>query len=340
MHAATLMALWSKGFVEDISPPPIPYHVFVQQILALVLQTPDFAQSDWTSWIGRVPAFAQLEGSRADAIFGFALEQGLICSDSGRLHLGPEAERRLSHRHYSELLSVITSQPLFKVLFGRVEIGSVHPLSFTNGKDTPVILALGGRGWRLNHIDWKRKVAHVVPDAGSGRSRWIGSSVPLSATLCTAVKHLLQSSEQPPTWSKRAIGRLDGLRKDLSPLCGEGSCIGRKGNALEWWTFAGLATNQTLIQYLTPHLGLSLRADNLWISLPPETPHHRLAEIVEKVRHADGEPNWDLQHSANDLLKFGDLLPDHLLRELILVRIADVPNAQKILQSPIKFIDS
>ncbi len=339
LQAAALLNMWSKGFVEEVVPPPIPYHVFVQQFLALVLQNSDFVRSDWPAWIGKVPAFSELKDGRADAIIAFALEQNLLGEDGGRLHLGAEAERRLGHRHFSELLSVVTSQPLFQVRFGRLEIGFVHPLSFAASKDGPAILALGGRGWRLLHVDWDRKIAHVEPAQESGRSRWMGSSVPLSPSLCASIRHLLQSTDYNPAWSRRAAERLAELRQELSSCCGDGSVIAHRGLSLEWWTFAGLATNQTIVQYLQPRIDSPLRADNLWINLPSDASIERLNQAIQETRGADAPPDWDLKQPATDFLKFADLLPNHLLRDLILSRLADIPRAREILCSPILTID-
>ena len=339
LQAAALLDLWSQGFIEEVVPPPIPYHVFVQQLLTLVLQNSGFVRSDWPAWIGKVPAFAELQDGRADAIIAFALERNLLGEDGGILHIGNEAERRLGHRHFSELLSVVTSQPLFQVRFGRLEIGFVHPLSFAASKERPTVLALGGRGWRILHLDWDRKIAHVEPARETGRSRWMGSSVPLSPRLCGAVRQLLQSSEQDPAWSRRAAERIAELRHDLSDCCGEGSVIARRGISVEWWTFAGLAANQTVVQYLQPHVDSPLRADNFWINLPADLSIERLNRTIQELRSIESPPDWDLQQPAADLLKFGDLLPDHLLRDLILARIADIPRARQILDSQIRVVD-
>lgn len=336
LQAAALRDLWSQGFVEKIVPPRIPYHVFVQQLLTLVLQNADFVRSDWPAWIGKVPAFAELQDGRADTIIAFAIEQDLLGEDGGILHIGAGGERRLGHRHFSELLSVVTSQPVFQVQFGRLEVGFVHPLSFAASKDRPTVLALGGRSWRILHLDWHRKIAHVEPAEETGRSRWIGSSVPLSPVLCTAIRNVLRTTEQSSAWSRRAVARIAELRHELSECCGEGSVIARKGHILEWWTFAGLAVNQTVVQYLRPHFESSLRADNLWISLPSDLNIERLNHTIQELRGAESPPDWDLQKPAADLLKFGDLLPKHLLRELILARIGDISGAQQVLHSHIR----
>jgi ATP-dependent Lhr-like helicase len=311
----------------------------MQQILTLTLQESSFVRSDWSAWIGKVQAFTEMQDGSADTIIDHALATLLLGEDGGRLHLGTEAERRLGHRHFSELLSVVTSQPLFQVRFGRLEVGFVHPLSFTAPKDGPAILALGGHGWCVLHLDWNRKIAHVEPTEESGRSRWLGSSVPLAPTLCGAIRSLLQSSDQNPMWSRRAVDQISQLRQDLSECCGEGSIIARRGLSLEWWTFSGLATNQTVVQYLQPHFESQFRADNLWITIPSDISVERLNLAINELRLVNSPPDWDLQKPAGDLLKFGDLLPGDLLRDLILARISDVPRAQGILRSPIRVIE-
>ncbi len=339
LQAAALLDLWSAGYVEAVVPPSIPYHVFVQQLLTLVLQNTDFVRSDWPKWIGNVPAFAEMQDGRADAIIDFALQQQLLGDDGGRLHMGIEAERKLGWRHFSELLSVVTSQPLFQIRYGRLEVGFVHPLSFTAKTKEAPVLALGGRGWRLMHVDWNRKVAHVEPAQESGRSRWVGSSVPLSSELCAATRRLLESRQPSAMWSRRAAQRLSELREELTCCCGEGLAIARRGVVREWWTFAGLAANQTVVQYLQPHFESQLRADNLWITLPLDLADGKLGQIIEGLRGTSTLPAWDLEAPAVDLLKFGDLLPDDLLRQLILARVADVPKAREIFNSQIRFTD-
>jgi ATP-dependent Lhr-like helicase len=331
LQAAALLELWSRGFVEEVQPPAVPYHVFVQQVMALVLQSREFTRTDWPAWIGEVPAFAELADGRGDAIVSFALEHGLLGEDGGVLYMGPEAERRVGHRHYSELLSVITSQPLFQVRYGRHEIGFVHPLSFASRHRGPVVVALGGRNWRILHIDWDRRVAHAEPASDPGRSRWIGSSVPLSPPLCGTIRQILQSEGTGSWWSRRAVQQIAGLREELSECCSEGTAITTRESSLEWWTFAGLAANQTLVQYLQPHLDEPLRADNLWIRIPLEIPLQRLNEVIQMVRETEGPPEWDLEDEAADLVKFADFLPPELLQEMVAIRIADVPRARAIL---------
>jgi hypothetical protein len=107
---------------------------------------------------------------------------------------------------------------------------------------------------------------------------------------------------------------------------------------LEWWTFAGLLANQTIIQFLQPYFSSPLRADNFWINLPSDESTEHLVQTIQKLRSIDTPPNWDVQQTAADLIKFGDLLPANLLHDMIMTRIADIPSARKILHSPIRVI--
>ena len=161
----------------------------------------------------------------------------------------------------------------------------------------------------------------------------MGSSVPLSPTLCASIRDLLDSTEQDSMWSRRSVDRISQIRQHFPDHFDGEYFITRKGKSLEWWTFAGLIANQTVVQFLQPYFESPLRADNLWIKLPQEVTMEQLRLATLEILSDDDPPNWELQEPANDFLKFGDLLPNHLLRDLILARIADVISARKILSS-------
>ena len=95
-------------------------------------------------------------------------------SDDGILSFAPEGEAEYGRKNFMELLSVFTSPPLFRVVSGQKELGNVHESTFYKRQDGPVILVLAGRSWKTNHLDWKRRIAHVEPTDERGRSRWLG----------------------------------------------------------------------------------------------------------------------------------------------------------------------
>jgi ATP-dependent Lhr-like helicase len=54
------MHLWQQGCVEPLVPPPLPYHLLAQQLMALALQEGGIGRVTWRDWVGGVPAFAQM----------------------------------------------------------------------------------------------------------------------------------------------------------------------------------------------------------------------------------------------------------------------------------------
>lgn len=72
--------------------------------------------------------------------------------------------------------------------------------------------------------------------------------------------------------------------------------------------------------------------------MTPQVSAERIEKAIRQVCSTDEAPEWELQQPAADLLKFGDLLPDHLLSELIMARVADIPGARAILRSPLRFV--
>ena len=332
LQAAAILRLWSTGYVEPVNPPQEPNHVLAQQMFSLVRQESQLTQGDWEQWIE--PVFKDCCGRSAIAsIAQHALSNQLLCEDNAVLLLGPAAERLFGRRNFMELLSVITSQPLFQVRYGRAPLGFVHPLSFTAKRGQPVILSLGGRSWRVSHVEWGKKIAYVEPCADRGRSRWAGAAIPLSHRLCAEIKRLLQDDQEDSFWSRRGRARIIELRQELALATSEGTCIVQDERQWAWWTFAGLAVNQTVANMLSMSLGELARADNLFIRLP-DCP---LQEIEQAIAEAAQCQQMDVSawtEQAGELLKFSELLPPDLLTGTITARLVDMPGARALLNSP------
>lgn len=60
IRAAGLIELWSEGYVEPIVPPPKPYHILAQQVMALALQERGIGNSAIAEWIGWVLFFSRM----------------------------------------------------------------------------------------------------------------------------------------------------------------------------------------------------------------------------------------------------------------------------------------
>src|SRR2546427_1905410 len=151
--------------------------------MALALQENGIGQRDWLGWISNVPAFADMPAERIDYVVAWMLQKEVLWEDQGILWLGRKGETSYGPRNFLELFSVFTSPPLFSVRYGSQELGFVDEMTFLGKQDGPRIVLLGGRSWRVNHIDWQRRIAYVEASSAKGRSRWKGEGPDLNFRL-------------------------------------------------------------------------------------------------------------------------------------------------------------
>jgi ATP-dependent helicase Lhr and Lhr-like helicase len=85
LRAAGLLHLWKQGYVEPIVPPPLPYHLLAQQLMALALQEGGIGRVTWRDWVGSVPAFAQMSPDDIDAIIQHMVSKKILFEENGIL---------------------------------------------------------------------------------------------------------------------------------------------------------------------------------------------------------------------------------------------------------------
>jgi ATP-dependent Lhr-like helicase len=102
-----------------------------------------------------------------------------------------------------DLLTVFAAAPEFTVMHGRQELGGADAMMLIRKVDGPRLLALGGRAWRVNHIDWRRRRCYVEPADHPARSRWQGVPQPHSFELCQAQRDVLLGADPDVELSKR-----------------------------------------------------------------------------------------------------------------------------------------
>ena len=323
LRAAALLALWRDGFVEPVIAPQKPFHIAAQQLMALVLQERGIGQRAWFEWVADVPAFAAMDPEKLASLVEHLVATGILWNDNGLLAFGPEGEAQYGKQNFMELLSVFTSPPLFKVLNGQKELGFVHESTFYNQKEGPAVLVLAGRSWRTQHLDWKRRIAHVEPSEERGRSRWLGEGQFLSYRVCQSIRRVLAGEEDETYWSQRTTAQIAELRNDHPWVDGEATSVVRHPSGeIHWWTFGGGAVNALLKEHLRASTGI--RSDNLAIRFPATG---TLDDIERQVAALSAEavvpvPNEDA--IAN--LKFGECLPPPIAAEVFCARF-NAPDA-------------
>lgn len=342
VQAAALIDLWAEGYVEPIQPPPEPYHVLAQQLMALVLQERGIGKHTWLEWIIGVPAFAQMPRNQIKQIVDWMLQQGFLWEEEGILGIGRKGEETYGRRHFLELLSVFLSPPLFAVLHGRQEVGFVDELTFLGKQEGPRVLLLGGRAWRVTHIDWQRKVAHVEVSEDRGRTRWKGEGQGLSFQLCQAIRRVLAEDVTRPWWSQRARAQIEEMRSEFPWLTPGGSVVvASQEDGLAWWTFAGHNANAALAPVLASIACVQTTSDSLSIEFERALPLDTVQQAVEELRSRN--PDTLLPTVSPDALKglkFSDCLPSQLAVHVLGTRARDRMAIEHVLDRPVRLVSS
>lgn len=342
LQAAALVALWETGYVEPVAPPPAPLHILAQQLMALALQEGGIGRVDWRGWIGQMPGFAAIPFEQIEETIAWMLEQALLYEDAGIWSIGQQGEEEFGRRHFMELCSVFTSPPLFKVLHGRQELGAVDQSTFMVRQDGPSVLLLGGRAWRVTHVDWARRIAYTEPFAGRGRSRWWGVRPSLSFALCQSYERLLTSDHTSSRWSRRARETIESLRVEFAWLRSEETTILiESGGALAWWTFAGARANAGLKARLDEMLDQPAEANDLCLTWPEHVTAEELSAAVQRLSQlepSDFQPQVAAEALAS--LKFTECLPQHLAMQMLQQRLVDAPAIRAVLGRSLRIVSA
>ena len=340
VQAAGLIDLWADGYVEPVTPPPEPYHILAQQLMALALQERGIGRCDWLQWIAGVPAFAEMPRQQIERLVQWMLEKEILWDDEGILWLGKEGEDTYGRRNFLELFSVFMSPPLFSVLHGRQELGFVDEMSFLGKQEGPRVLLLGGRGWRVNHIDWQRRVAYVEATDQKGRSRWKGQGQGLGYRLCQAIKRVLATDDNRPLWSRRACEQIGEIREEFPWLQPDDSVLALSPSGeTEWWTFAGAGANATLAHELSQATGSRVTSDSFTVSLESHVSAETIADTLQSLRAGDAElMRPAIEEEAIEGLKFAACLPMEIAVHTLATRLRDSQAVKATLEEPVRFV--
>jgi ATP-dependent helicase Lhr and Lhr-like helicase len=322
LRAAALLHLWKKGYVEPVVPPPLPYHILAQQLMALSLQEGGIGRATWRDWIGSVSAFAQVSPDEITAIIQHIVCKGILFEEEGILAMGHAGEQQFSYRNFLEFFSVFSSPPLVRVFCGQSEIGQVHELTFHIRDEAPTILTLAGRGWVVNYIDWPRRRAYVEPTDLAGRSRWVGAAQPMHITLCQAVAEVLGGAELAVNLSKRAHAKLQEARAEHPWVeTGSTALIQRQSGVIEWWNFAGRLLNTAVARHFGG-LDLAVSFDQFKVVFQGSADITSIRLAIEQLV-SDALPALEISPSkkATSELKFTDCVPDYLLTRMLASRL-------------------
>lgn len=324
LRAGALLDLWESGFVEPVAPPARPLHLFAQQLMALSLQEGGIGIMDWQGWIGRLPAFANEEPEVLQRIINFLLEKQIFYSDGTRLSFGDAGQQLFGRRHFLELVSVFTSDPVFKVLYGRKELGTIDQITFLRHQgDQPVVLSMGGRSWSVTSLDWSRREAFVVPAETKGKSQWQGGKIGMSWRFARAVHSLLTNDHVSERWSNRARSTFESQRSQHDILRPEADVAlsDRDLNEVRWFTFSGGMINTALADVIGESGIEDVSVSDFWIRAAGTIDARRVIDAVKSQTAEDIIECFKVSEDYLDNLKFNECLPEDIAQAILRARL-------------------
>ncbi|MBF6301576.1 DEAD/DEAH box helicase [Nocardia amamiensis] len=325
-----MLRCWSSGWVEPVVAPPQPRHIAAQQLLAAALQTRRVPLSGWRRAWGALPLF----DADGQEIFEHLLAEGFLEHDAGSAFIGPEAEKHFGRRHFMDLLAVFTAAPEFLVLAGRQEIGSVESSVLTDPVEGARILLLGGRSWKVTHIDWKRRQVYVESTDIPGRAKWRSVPDGASFAITRAIREvLLGAHPSGVALTKRAAATLEDLRVVRADQVTDGAFVIARDdrNEWRWWTWAGSRANRTLAAWAPDLVPARQRIGAEALRLHSDLSVADIRSGLTQLRTARNRPLPEIDTNALQGLKFTAALPPHLARATLAARITDPATALAVL---------
>ncbi len=320
LPALALLQLWRSGFVEPVVAPPLPLHLFAQQIMATVLQQRGMPVDDWHRWLGRLPGLENVEQEQLEGLVQHMLSTGILHADQGIVGIGLQGEKQFGARYFLELLSVFISPPLVKVLHGRLEIGEVHQNTFLVKEEGPSVLTLAGRAWQTTHIDWRRRIAYVEPTSSRGRSQWLSAGKAMSFTLCQSIPAILARETISQGLSNRAIELLVELREQYDWVSEDHTTLIDNGDGIFWWNFAGKHANAALANALKG-IASDVKFDDFCLQFSTEIALQQLRKTILDLSSIPPEEfQVPLDENFVVELKFSECLSQQALDEELRAR--------------------
>ena len=338
LQANALIELAKAGWVESVDVEHRCWPVLIHQVLAMSLASDGITAENAWAHLSEVFDFRGIHRGEFDRLLNWMLRDGALRMASGKLVLGPKAERRFGRKNFMELFAVFSSPQTYMVQTADGQpLGSLNQAFVDRLVDGVSSFLLGGRGWavmRVQHDD--RRV--VVEPAPRGRQPTWGGFLPqfLGFEVCQRILRTLRDGESFPYLDEPAATVLATRREEMrSVLDAEHGGIDVADDEIRWWTFAGGRINATL-RYALEAVGggwkvipdnflIKVRGDELDIS--------RFREVLSRLREiefweddalwagvAASLPNYRLS-------KFQPLMPPWVEREVVASYLLDVAGA-------------
>ena len=339
LQAIALIELAKSGWVEDAEVNDRCWPVMIHQLLAMALASDGVSIEVAWDHLNRVADFRGIERAEFDRLIEWMITDESMILASGRLVLGPRAERRFGRRNFMELFAVFSSPQSYTVqTVSGQPLGTLNQAFVDRLVDGVSCFLLGGRGWAVLHVQHDDRCIVVEP-APRGRQPTWGGYIPqfLGHVLCQTILDILTVDESYGYLAREAAELLGqrraAMRDVLEPRRGG---IEEDDNEIRWWTFAGGRINSTLRHALSAINGeWTVIPDNVVLKVrgPNLTLAHFMA-VRNQLRNAEFWEDDDRWRTIADTLpgyrlsKFQPLMPPWVEREIVSNYLLDVSGSQ------------
>ncbi len=340
LRALALIRLALAKRVEPVEPDPRAFCVLIQQILLQVLKHGGLAPDKLWAALGSPPCFAGITADEKAHLLRHMVDGEWLLSGQGRLRLGDRTEKAYSRSHFLELLSVFSggASVSVKTVEGR-PVGTLDASVALRLWSERSSFILGGGSWAPKGWDERSKTLTVVGSVGGESVRWSGSKGEMSMALTREVRAVLTETGPLGFLGPKAQSHLDSLRSKAHDVDGERPVVWEIGKlenrktVVELW--AGQKVHRTLANAWAGWLGCPVSYDDRRITLSV-----RMAQWEEMMVQAlAGDPEELLQAGLRadsgaappSDVKFAELLPDEIQREVLWKQHYDIPAARAVM---------
>lgn len=339
LQAIALIELAKAGWVEDVRLNRRCWPVLIHQLLAMALADGGVTEEGAWSQFSRVPDFRGIGREEFDRLIDWMLRERSLVRASGRLILGPEAERRFGRRNFMDLYAVFTSPQTYSVRTAAGQVlGSLSQDFVDRLVDEVSCFLLSGRAWLVLEVSHGDRRILVSP-APRGRQPTWGGYIPrfLGTILCQKILEVLTSDQEYRYLTEDAAVALTRQREAFADVVGPSvGGIELDDEQVRWWTFAGGVINSTL-----KHAILALQpewkvvTDNLLVRASGEgLDGQSISEVLARLGtdalwNDDGF--WqEVKQSLPGyrLSKFQPLMPPWIEREVLADYLLDIPGTR------------
>jgi ATP-dependent Lhr-like helicase len=336
LQAIALIELAKAGWVEDIPVNRRCWPVLIHQLLAMSLAENGIpADKAWVHLSG-VPDFQRISRDEFDRLIEWMIQNGSLLLVSGRLILGPQAERRFGRRNFMELYAVFSSPQSYNVETVNRQIIGTLTQDFVDGLvDGVSCFLLGGRAWAVFHVVHKDRLVVVTP-APRGRQPTWGGFLPqfLGFHLCQKILEIVTTNDDYPYLTPPVADLItqerDRMQRLVEPIVGGISC-NQDTNEVVWHTFAGGRVNSTIryaLGTLQPEWGIT--PDNFSVRVRgSDITESGFRSVIRELASSDfwnDESVWQQVRSALPgyrLSKFQPLMPGGVEQEVLFDYLLD-----------------